>query len=69
MTLMPKQFSEAMNEPMGVRRRQAAALLGISERHLDELTKSGRIPSVRLGRAVIYPVDLLRAWLEQEAKK
>ena len=54
-------------EPLALRPRQAAAMLGISERHLFELTKNKIIPAVRLGRAVVYPVDLLREWLHQQA--
>lgn len=42
--------------------REAAAALAISERHLVNLTKSGEVPCVRLGRSVRYrPADLQRA--------
>ena len=41
-----------------------ARLLGISERHVWALNSSGRLPRpIRLGRAVRWPVDELRAWL------
>lgn len=49
--------------PLALRRREAAHVLGISERLLSSLTSQGRIPHLRLGRAVIYPVASLEAWL------
>lgn len=58
--------------PLALRPKEAARLLGISVRHLRELTKAGVIPCVRptAGRrsAVLYPVDLLRQWLRQAAQ-
>lgn len=54
-------------EPLAVRPRQAAALLGISERTLWSWTKDGIIPAVRVGRLVLYPVEQLRAWLHERS--
>jgi|DewCreStandDraft_5_1066085.scaffolds.fasta_scaffold01204_6 excisionase family DNA binding protein len=58
--------------PLALRPKEAARLLGISVRHLRELTKRGTIPCVRpnLGRrsAVLYPVELLREWLRGAAQ-
>ncbi len=58
-------------EPLAVRPREAARMLGISERKLWELTadQSSGIPHTRFGRAVVYPVDLLREWLSEQAAK
>jgi excisionase family DNA binding protein len=43
--------------------REAAKLLGISERHFRKLVASGGAPRpVRLGRSVRWNVDELRAW-------
>ncbi len=42
---------------------QAARSLGISERKLAELTSSGEIPCVRIGRSVRYRPEDLEAWL------
>jgi excisionase family DNA binding protein len=47
---------------------EAAPALGISERSLWTLTKSGDIPHVRIGRRVLYPVRALDTWLEEQAK-
>lgn len=55
-------------EPLALRARDAARLLGISERSLWSLTKCGDVPHVRIGRTVTYPVEALRAWLKKRSK-
>lgn len=63
--------TETKHEPLAYRPREAAKVLGISERTLWQLTHDGKIPCVRLGtgkrRAVLYPVAELQAWLTREA--
>jgi excisionase family DNA binding protein len=53
--------------PLALRPRQAAETLGISARHLWQLTHDGLIPCVRVGsgrrKTVLYPTESLRAWL------
>lgn len=51
---------------LAMRAREAAKALGISERTLWEWTGRGEIPHVRVGKAVLYPVDSLRDWLKQQ---
>lgn len=51
-----------------VDRRGAAHLLGISERLLWTWTNAGRIPHVRIGARVLYPIDALRRWLEERTR-
>lgn len=46
-----------------LRRREAAAVLGIGERTLFSLTARGAIPSRRIGRAVRYSPGELSAWV------
>ena len=53
--------------PLAVSRQDAAALLGISERLLWTMTNAGKIPHVRIGTRVLYPVDALRLWLDEQA--
>ncbi len=48
------------DDRIAVDSREAARLLGISERSLYTLTKAGRIPCFRLGRSVRYYVATLR---------
>jgi excisionase family DNA binding protein len=43
----------------------AAAMLGISKRHLEDLTAEGGLPApVKLGRSVRYSVETLRQWVK-----
>jgi excisionase family DNA binding protein len=57
--------------PLALRPRQAARALGISVRHLWQLTKDGVIPCVRVGsgkrKTVLYPVAELQCWLARQA--
>jgi len=52
---------------LAMRMREAAKALGISERLLWEWTDRGQIPHVRIGKAILYPVDVLRRWLDERA--
>lgn len=56
-----------LSAPLALRPREAAKALGISARHLWQLTKDGRIPCVRVGsgarKTVLYPLVELQAWL------
>jgi excisionase family DNA binding protein len=53
---------------LAVRPRVAAKALGVSERTLWEWTNRGIVPHVRLGKAILYPVDSLRDWLRQRTQ-
>ena len=46
----------------------AARAIGISTRLLWSMTNRGEIPCVRIGRRVVYPLHLLREWLDANAK-
>jgi excisionase family DNA binding protein len=48
--------------------RQTAEALGICERTLYALSKSGELPVVRIGRAVRYSVEDIRTWIERAKK-
>ncbi len=52
---------------LALRPREAAAALGLSERAFRSLLP--RLPHVRLGGAVLVPVDALRRWLEEQARQ
>ncbi len=58
--------------PLALRPRDAAKALGISPRHLWQLTHDGHIPCVRVGTgkrcAVLYPTAELQAWLSSQAE-
>ena len=52
---------------LALRPREAAVALSLSERKLWELTNCGKVPHVRIGKALLYPVDALRRWLDEQA--
>jgi excisionase family DNA binding protein len=56
-------YSAPEPSAIALRPRHAAAMLGISQKHLSRLTKAGEISAVKLGRCVVYSVDGLKAWL------
>jgi hypothetical protein len=56
---------------LAVRRREAARLLDISIRHLDQLTKDKLIPCTRVGagkrKTVLYSIVALQDFLARQA--
>jgi excisionase family DNA binding protein len=50
--------------PILVSRPDAAAMLGIRQRKLDELTRCGVIPHRRIGRRVLFRPADLHEWVE-----
>jgi excisionase family DNA binding protein len=62
--------TESLTGPLALRPREAAKALGISARHLWQLTKDSHIPCVRLGsgtrKTVLYPVAERRVWLTRQ---
>ena len=50
------------------RPREAARALGVSERTLAKWTQQGIIPHIRRKKTILYPVDVLRRWLNDQAK-
>lgn len=54
---------------LALRPKETARALGIGVRLLWTLTNRGEIPHVRLGRAVVYPVDALREYLANHCSK
>ncbi len=51
---------------LALRPKEAAEALGIGERTLRQILPE--LPHVRVGGAVLLPVDGLRAWLNDQAK-
>lgn len=56
-------YSAPEPSAISLRPRQAAASLGISQKHLARLTKAGEIPAAKVGRCTVYSVDGLKTWL------
>jgi excisionase family DNA binding protein len=58
--------------PLALRAKEAAKALGISPRHLWQLTKDGDIPCARIGsgkrQTVLYPAQTIQEWLESKTR-
>ncbi|XHC25110.1 helix-turn-helix domain-containing protein [Phycisphaerales bacterium ac7] len=71
--LEPDDQARAMRAPLShsinVNRPEAAKLLGISLRSLDALVASRRIPHQRIGARVVFPLEALRRWSEDQANR
>jgi excisionase family DNA binding protein len=52
-------------EPLLLRPAEAARYLAISPRKLWELTNAREVPALRIGRALRYPTEDLRAWVAE----
>jgi len=64
-------FSKTQAETpcLAMRPREAAKALGISERLLWDWTNRGMVPHIRVGKAILYPVDALRRWLDEQTAR
>ncbi|VTS03375.1 helix-turn-helix domain-containing protein [Tuwongella immobilis] len=51
---------------LALRAPEAAQAIGISERMLWDLTD--RIPHVKVGRCIVFPIKELQEWLSQNAQ-
>ena len=61
----PASPRPAGSPPLLLNPREAAGLLGVSERTLRDLTEPrGDLPTVRVGRLVRYRPAALEAWTE-----
>jgi len=54
--------------PLAVGTRDAAKLLGLSERSIAELVARQEIPSFKLGGRRLFSVEALRAWIAAKAE-
>lgn len=50
-------------QPLSVGMRDAARVIGISERRLAQLVAAGEVPHVRIDRRIVFRVATIDAWL------
>jgi hypothetical protein len=55
-------------KPLLLQAKDAAAFLSISPRTLWEFSHNGGIPTVRIGRRVLYNVESLRRWAQERER-
>lgn len=69
MPVDPLKNTPAIAAPrLALRPAEAAVALGIGRRMLWAMTVDGTLPHVKLGRCTLYPTDLLREWLAEQAQ-
>ena len=56
-------------ERLTLRKGEAAQALGVSERTIHTLLKSGELPSLKMGRVVLIPTEGIRAFIEARTQK
>ena len=62
--------SERTIEPILMTAREAARALTVCEKTLWTLTQPrGKIPAVRIGKAVRYRMEDLQAWIEKKVRE
>ena len=49
--------------------REAADSLDISEGSLMKLVRAGKVPHMRLGERVVFPVAVLQEWMRTECEQ
>lgn len=59
--------SVRLTDRLALRPREAAAVLGLSERAFRALLPS--MPHIRAGGAVLIPVEALRRWLDEQTRR
>jgi excisionase family DNA binding protein len=52
-------------QPLAIPEREAAELLGVSERTLFNLRQENAIPFVRIRSRIMYRVSALEKWLQE----
>ena len=69
---MSNILSKSNNQPgtpcLAMRARETAKALGVSDRTLWDWTKNGDVPHIRRGKTILYPVESLRRWLDEQTK-
>ena len=49
--------------------KKAAPALSISKRNLEQKARDGEIPSVRIGRRLLFSPIALQAWIEKQQNR
>ena len=54
-------------QKLAVRLTEAAKILSVSPRSLWQWAKDRKVPFVRIGRTVLFPIEGLKAWLKEQS--
>jgi excisionase family DNA binding protein len=62
--IIRRDFMKATEvRPLAVRGKEAARLLGISERTLARLKAGGQLSFVKVGAVILFPIEGLERWI------
>lgn len=62
----PAPSGQEQSQPLAVDEREAARLLGISQRTLWGLADAGKVRAVKIGTRKLYPVSELQRYLQAQ---
>jgi excisionase family DNA binding protein len=60
---------DAKEQRLLYRAAEVAQITGFSKQGIYQLSAEGRIPCVRIGRAVRFPAEALQAWVRELAEQ
>ncbi|MFG0300675.1 MAG: helix-turn-helix domain-containing protein [Phycisphaerales bacterium JB047] len=61
-------MNDSLDTRYTLRKHEAANALGISERKIHDLIKSGELPSFKTGRVVLIPVAGIQAFIASQVQ-
>lgn len=56
-------------ERLALRKKETAQTMGVSERMIHSMVQSGELPSFKMGRVVLIPVEGIKAYMEARTQK
>ena len=56
-------------EPLAVDGKKAAVMIGVSERTVRNLVRSGELPVVRIAKRVLYSIEDLTEFIRQRSRR
>ena len=65
--LPKKPIPSLTAERLAVSRREAAAMLGVSERSIDNWAKAGKLTARKIGARVLFSVQALQEFLNNDS--
>lgn len=60
-----KKHSQQLDSHLAVNADELGKLIGLSTDTIYTLKSQGRIPYIKIGRRVLFPVKAIRKWLDE----
>ncbi len=62
---MENKHSQQLNNQLAVNAEELSKLIGLSTDTIYTLKSQGRIPYIKIGRRVLFPVEGIKKWLDE----